>query len=571
MSDSIGDYLMHKSFLLSIFLAAGSLSSMAEGFASVNIGNTTGLWRDILEGEYSRVAELKICFSNIYQNCYFTDYSQFTVTLNGTRLDPVASECDENGLPHALIFPLSQAKQGENTYTYTVNAQYVNKDEEDFQEKTVTYNEKEVNFTLTDYSTFESADRFVRSDLPHHTEKTKFQFNNPPGEYNVLLGDYGFDFSDIYTQFYPSPNNRKFRPYVINNDGKLVCYCTEKINRDLIARDDNTSFHVSIDEPITAPGSYWIIFISEGDYRYYDTKNGYYNIRHLAKMKLGPYVVTGNVDGENPPTAAPVMTEWHKETFESDALPLTLTGGIENASAITCRQATASNYSTNIVYGDTSTPVKEITISDTNKFSLSLPDNWYKGPGEYKAVITAPNDIFNAITNDGKIIRFADDQQIEMPFSVNEPTLPESLDFYVRSASSLNYEIADGETINVRLMHDDQALGMKIFVKWTGEQSTLRTMDTDSNGYLEHTEDIEIASPGRLEYYTTRGNSTSPVKTIIFTPKATSAVESPEYVNSVPAEEGLYDLRGIRVNGIPLAGIYIRRNADGTTRKVIIR
>ncbi|MDE6801975.1 MAG: hypothetical protein K2J06_04325, partial [Muribaculaceae bacterium] len=115
---------------------------------------------------------------------------------------------------------------------------------------------------------------------------------------------------------------------------------------------------------------------------------------------------------------------------------------------------------------------------------------------------------------------------------------------------------------------------LKIFVKWTPEGSSSHIAAKAAEGFSEHDGDMEISSPGELEYYTTRGSVTSPVKTISFTranaDDTNTGIDTPEILN-IPLEEGLYNLSGIRVSQTPSPGLYIRRNTDGTTRKVIVR
>lgn len=567
MSGSNGDYFMKHKLLLSLFLAVTcTLMSWAEGFVKVNIGSLP-LQRDIMEGEYTTIECVNIYFQSDYVNCYFTDWSKVIPTINSEAVDVIALKKDENGYAHQLRIPINVLNEEMSSLRVPLNLKYINKDEENPEEKSIN-SSTTIRFRYTEYSTPESADDFVREGLLRHVDNIKYPYNNPPGEYDALLGDYAIDLNSIYTHFYPNAKNSMYRPYVMNDEGKIIAYCTDCINRNYLANDNEVSFHVSIDKAITEPGTYWIVFVSDGDYRFYDSVGGYHNVRHLARMKVGPYIVKEHPNGELP-TSEAQLTEWTAETFESDMLPTEVTGCLENAATLACHKNDASNYSTFVVYGTDSVAVTSLAVSDRNHFTAMLPSKWYKGVGDYKVVVTKPNDIFDALTSDGQRIVF--DEEISMPFTVKNPALPESLDFYVKSASGESYEIGEGETVSVRMMHENQALGMKIYVKWTGDEPMQSVMATDANGFAEHTGDVEISSPGRLEYYTTRGGVKSAVKAVSFVAKPTAAIDSPEIISSIPTEEGLYDLRGVRVSGNPQTGIYIRRLSDGTARKVIVR
>ena len=164
------------------------------------------------------------------------------------------------------------------------------------------------------------------------------------------------------------------------------------------------------------------------------------------------------------------------------------------------------------------------------------------------------------------------DINLELNFTVNAPTLPGSLDFYVRSDEPSYYEIGRDETLNVRLMHADQALGMKIYVRWTPVLLSRAAVADDEDGFVEHQGDLTISSAGRLDYYTTRGDVTSEVKSIQFvgSDDVSTGVDTARFY-AIPVQEGIYDLKGIRVENASSPGLYIQRFSDGSVQKIIVR
>ncbi|MDE6782194.1 MAG: hypothetical protein K2J17_00585, partial [Paramuribaculum sp.] len=293
--------------------------------------------------------KITILFNNQNQNCYITDWSKMNAKLNGTPVEIKALYSDENGYARALEILLGSPGEDINTVTFKYPPVYINKDVDDQAEIVASsLMTCSLKYRITLNSTLESADDFVRSDLPKHVQNLKYTYDNPPGEYGALVGDYGIDFSDMYMRYYPNPHNGNYRPYVMDDQGKLVTYCTEQIDRSYVVRDDDVKFHITIDNPITIPGTYWIVYISDGDYRYYDSTGKYYNLRHLANMKIGPYVVKEQAGGEMH-TVDAQLGLWNKEEYESDMLPSVIGNTIVNASAVVCHKSATSGYASNVV------------------------------------------------------------------------------------------------------------------------------------------------------------------------------------------------------------------------------
>ena len=569
---------MNKKFFIQTLLAVGLLLSPtanAETVSGVNIGSSMFRTKIFTLGEYSSLPYVIINFREDYPGCFIQDVSDFKATVDGVSIQAVPLDTDENGYARTVMFVLPGSKTiGQlSTLRFSYRVKYIDKnqetDEQLYTYPTDTYHN--IRYQIADYSTFESIEKIQMSSQLPVSESIIYPFDNPPGEYDYLLGDYAIDFQNSFSKFLKEMNYTQ-QAFVINEAGETVQTCTINNSRTGIYDDPDVSFSLRINQAITTPGKYWIVFPTKGAFRYHvDSSNGgYYNCYHIENLKVGPYIVRENSSAELPAVAADV--NWlNDKLVSSDMLPDTISGCLTNAEQLGAHANQLSSYDSYIVFGSDSTAVSKIVMSDGNRFNAPLPDSWYKGPGNYRLVIKSPNDIFESITPDGQLIRFPENEELTFDFSVADPQLPEALDLYMRSASAATYEIGEGESLALRLMHSDQALGMKIFVKWTGDEPMHSDAATDSDGFAEHLGDLEISSPGRLDYYTVRGASTSSVKTISFVAKPTAGVESPEIVSAIPAEEGLYDLRGIRVAANPPVGIYIRRLADGTTRKVIVR
>ncbi|MDE5607754.1 MAG: hypothetical protein K2I64_02335 [Muribaculaceae bacterium] len=563
---------MNKKLLLSLLLGSAAIAASAESVSWVGLGTSCLRCNLCSKGEYSQLNRIVIKMHPDSIDCYITDPTAFEAKLNDKPITPISVNQDENGYAKEFVFFLGELAEGTNKFTYKRRVPYINKKDET---GTIRYTQtstglNSITIYPAKYTTIESADAIRDDGFSSHEEVITYPFGNPPGEYDYLLGDYAIDLSSRYNVFYRDIEDL-IKPCVIDAEGNIIQYCTNKLPRTSDYRDPNVQFHINISKAITTPGEYWLVFPSEGDFRFLMLSGASNNLHHFSNFKIGPYIVR-----EKSEEVAPVApeVEWiSPSTFTCDHLPDTIFMNISNAAHIgKYTSAQTGSYETTLTHDGVSVNVSSIlTISD-NGVAFALPKNWYNGVGEYTISVNAPANIFEGFAAGGKQIAFSNDEPISTTFTVADPELPEALDFYVRSAGASTYEIADDETVNVRLMHGDQALGLKIFVKWTPEASSSHIAAKAAEGFSEHDGDMEISSPGQLEYYTTRGNVTSPVKTISFTraDDTNTGIDTPEILN-IPLEEGLYNLSGIRVSRTPTPGLYIRRNIDGTTRKVIVR
>ena len=421
-------------------------------------------------GEYPQLNNITIKMHPDSIDCYFTDIKAFNSKLNGEDVTPITYYKDENGYVKEFYFPLENLVKGENKFTYKRQVPYINKSDETQQIRlshstSTTYY---IYINITPYTTFASADAISEEGLESHSKIVTYPFGNEPGEYNYLLGEYAFNLNNRYNR-YNRDLDEQIRPYVMDGDGNFVAFCTNRIDRSQTYKDSDVTFHVGIDQPITTPGEYWIVYPSSGIYRYL-TSAGSNNFLHFSNFKIGPYIIKERTTGT--PLSVEAQYEWLDEpTFSSDHLPDSLHLMITNAKTLGCHKTrpAQNTFKTIISFSDIDLPVANIATSGLQTFAIALPNGWYQGTGEYKLTIDSPADIFEGFAADGAPIAFSNDEPLSTTFTVSDPELPEALDFYVRSAGATDYEIADGESVNVRLMHGDQALGLKIFVRWTPE------------------------------------------------------------------------------------------------------
>ncbi len=563
---------MNKKLLLSLLFGCAAIGATAETTAWGYLGTSILRTNIFGKGEYESFERVIVKMHPDSIGCYITDASAFNAEYNGEPIAPIPLFKDENGYAREFMFVIENFNEGENILRFQRRLPYINKNSENLETRytATTSSIHTIRFRVTEHTTLESADAIKDAALASHKEVITYPWGNEPGEYDYLLGDYGFSLNNRYNRYYREVDDQ-IKPYVIDADGNTVAYCANKINRSNVYLDEDVTFHITINSPITTPGEYWIVYPSAGNYRYYTGTSN--NLHHFSNFKIGPYIVKESSD--NIPEADEPEIEWLSPSeFTSDFLPDSIYFNVSNA-AVIGRHTNGKSvdvYGIHITYQGQDLNIGSIMTSGKNGIAVALPAGWYRGAGEYTLSITRPADILEAMSIDGSRMKFSEDEPIETTFTVADPTLPESLDFYVRSACATSYEIAEDETVNVRLMHPDQNLGMKIYVKWTGEQPSQQIMAKGAEEFQEHDGDLEVSSPGRLDYYTSRGGVTSPVKTINFirTDDTTTGVETLELL-SIPTEEGLYNLSGIRVGENPQPGLYIRRLSDGTARKVIVR
>lgn len=552
---------------------------MAETTTWRNVGSTPIRMSVFDRGEYTSLDRIIIKMDPNLDDCYFVDPADFNATLNGNLLEtPIALYKDDKGHAKQFIYIIDESKlrnEGEeNIFRINQRVKYINKNNPEEILFTATSNTSVVNirFKITPYSTLESASSWTAPGK-NHNELVTYLYDKPAGEdhtYDYLLGDFGFSLNNIYTGFWREIDTQ-IKPYVIDKAGNFITKCTDNSGRSSLYSDTDVTFKVIINQAITEPGEYYIVYPTAGVFRFRQTT--YNDCNHYANFKIGPYIVREST-GETTP-AIRAQTEWLSPgEFVSDQLPDSIYLKITNASVIARRNNGASTnyYQTHVTYNNNDSYVSSIIAHD-NIYAIALPSGWYKGVGQYTLTITKPADIFDAMSADSTPIEFSNDEPLQMTFTVNAPSLPEAVDFYVRPRETSTYALAEGETVNVRLMHADQALGLKIFVKWTPDANASEVMAKAPADFVEHNEDVEISSPGTLQYYSTRGGTTSATKTIsiVRSNDVSTGLKAPEIMNNIPSEEGIYNLSGVRVSDTPAPGIYIRRLSDGTARKVIVR
>lgn len=562
-----------KLILALLLFGAGLLPISGETVSTVNIGSSMLKTNFFTRGTYSSFPFMEVYINPAYPNCYFSDLSDFNATYDGKAIEATPVCPDADGLCTKIMFILNETNPGKHTLNFDTRVKYVDKNNpsEDELYTNATNSRHGVQIWISEYTTIES---LTQMQIPGQTpvaEVTSYLFDNPPGEYDYLFGDYAIRFSYPFTGFCREIGNIS-APVVIDENGNVVEVCDNMINRQTVFTDHDATFHVKLNRPITTPGKYWIVYPMHGALKYFveSSTGGYNNLYHVMDLKDGPYVVKGLDDASVAPE--PAQLEWMNDcSIALDLVPDTLRLRVANASQLGCHKNDAGNYGAYLVNGTDSVSVTGLNIVDGNVVCFPVPASWSGELGDYRLVVKTPDAVLKGFTSAGHPISFSEADEISFDFSVVTPQLPETVDLYVRSSSAEQYEIGEDEAVSLRLMHTDQNIGMKIFVRWTGEPAEFAKMSEDEDGFTEHNSDVEITSPGRLEYYTTRGTTRSDVKTITFVAKPTSAVNEMEYIKHIPGEEGLYDLRGTRIPSNPTAGIYIRRFPDGTIRKVIVR
>ena len=169
-----------------------------------------------------------------------------------------------------------------------------------------------------------------------------------------------------------------------------------------------------------------------------------------------------------------------------------------------------------------------------------------------------------------------------MDIKIVEPKHPDALDLYVRSGDTDEYELAEGESVEVHLSHSDRNSGVTIYTRWTALDEpapasvAAKAVSDIPEGFSEHTGDITLDGAGTLEYFTRVSNTNSAIRKIDVKVAAKSQ-EDPDVPTGVQdimsdrsGDDCWYDLKGNQIAD-PGTGIYIRRKTDGTADKVLRR
>ena len=563
-----------KRRILSFIVAVAAIQCVnADTVSWANVGTSCFRTNTYGKGEYPNLTRIVMMMHPDSVNCYVTNPEDFKATLNGESVTPVLLNKDSDGNAKEFHFMLTNIREGDNIFSYQRRVRYVNNVDAPGETRYTLSKSETANITIkiSPITTLESADQIKDAAFSSHSEIIRYLNDRGPGEYDFLLGRYGFDLNERYNRFYRDLQT-PITPYVVDEDGRVVEYCTN-LKATNLYQDEDVSFSVSIDKPVTKPGKYWIVFPTSGNFRYLMASGSSNNSHHFSNIKIGPYIVREKSEGSEPATAVPVVVWDSPEVFTSDHRPDSIYLRVTNAGTLSCHNngEATNSYGTTVSHNDNPVVVTKMVSNGSDAVSIPLPAGWYTGEGDYTLSIADPSKIFEAYTPDGDMMDFSD-INLELNFTVNAPTLPGSLDFYVRSDEPSYYAIGRDETLNVRLMHADQALGMKIYVRWTPVLLSRAAVADDEDGFVEHQGDVTISSAGRLDYYTTRGDVMSEVKSIQFvgSDDVSTGVDTARFY-AIPVQEGIYDLKGIRVENASSPGLYIQRFSDGSVQKIIVR
>ena len=347
---------------------------------------------------------------------------------------------------------------------------------------------------------------------------------------------------------------------------------------------------------ITTPGTYYLIYPTDGCLEYYSTTTGAMAGRnHISHLKVGPYKVTESaLSSTIPAHLSPVANP----TYYTDALPQAITVNVRNAANLesadgndehsTSLSIQYTNTAGQIVSDFTSYPTT-YTLDATN-IIISFPEDALKGAGRYTMRWTNnTGNALNGYTATRQKLDLTRGSTFSTSLVVAEPNpAVEDVSLYCKSDNAEELEIGEGEILNVRLNHKSTAVN--IYYRWTPDNAPASTisgqapMDESGDGFTVNSGDITISTPGKLEYYTLHSQTSSEIKTINFVAKPTSAVSevtadnvsdaTSSLTNALP---GLYSLSGSRLSSDPEntaamgAGLYIKVTPDGKATKIIIR
>ena len=221
-----------------------------------------------------------------------------------------------------------------------------------------------------------------------------------------------------------------------------------------------------------------------------------------------------------------------------------------------------------------------------NTLDLHFPDSFFKGEGSY-AIKWVPSltGVVEAMTSNHNNLDFSYLPKYSWKINIYEPTpAADDVAVYHRASSDVEYEIGEGESLDVRLAHPRSDI--KIYARWIPEEADAPVQapqaEEDTDGFALHSADITVTSPGRLEYYTVHSSTASAVKTLSFVAKPTAVVgeitndADTAVGNLTGAKPGLYSISGVRLSSdsdtaVVSPGIYVKVSDDGYATKVIVR
>ncbi len=392
------------------------------------------------------------------------------------------------------------------------------------------------------------------------------------GDYTMTLYAYQDNLAwRDYTKYTPDSENDSQEGFLLrkkSDDSFEKCYtCPYKFN--------DLDFTLHIPEIIRTPGEYYLQYPIGGVINYQYANNGIISTGgyHIANVLAGPFIIS---DEQMPDDKyATARMSWvTPASIYSDAVPEVFTLCAVNATNLFSIEG-GRKCLVNIVNSATNSSRDfevDPEVSDNNLI-LRTDNSWMSDPGKYVVKVTI-NGAVHGINQHDFLLSIPENQSYTRTFTIIDPVQPENLDLYVKRESSEAYELKKDESVVIRLVHPDQARGLKIFTRWTPstfENHAHIVAEKENDGFSEHTGNIEISGPGVLEYYTRLSNTDSDIKAIHVSVKNDSDVNTGIQEIRETDDDGSfewYDLKGNRILN-PGSGVFIRRNSDGRAIKVL--
>ncbi|MDE5608347.1 MAG: hypothetical protein K2I64_05385 [Muribaculaceae bacterium] len=444
------------------------------------------------------------------------------------------------------IINLNQIPGATNTSTGQTNIPYYINDIDQFEHKTriTNRNTENVNFvggryTMKTFAFIDATNNNIQKDIIRYT----------PDEYEENTG----------------------KLLKKNDDGTF-----EEVAVGEFSRDD-LDLTLDFAGKFSAPGDYYLQYPTHGVIAcMYLNSSGVLNnqSRHISNIMVGPITVSGGS-----PDTGVMRLDWQTpSTFYLDDVPDMISLRSLNATNILLNDADAKVHVT--LTDNTTGETVEADVAPVitgNSVGFPVSPSIFSHKGTYNFTSRIDQKIFG-INDQCFVLNLPKEYSVSRTFTVVEPSHPDNLNVYLKSSSAQNIEIEEDEAITLRLAHESQAGGMKIFVRWTPETDTpysVYSTASDEDGFAEHTGDMTISGPGMLEYYTRISNSDSDIKTINVSLKSQTEPSDPstgvdEVAENLPdGDSTWYDLKGRRVEN-PSNGIFIRRHANGRSEKMLI-
>ncbi|MDE7426666.1 MAG: hypothetical protein K2M79_02550 [Muribaculaceae bacterium] len=429
--------------------------------------------------------------------------------------------------------------------------------------------------------------KYYYTNMSYFSRKHEYQYLTPisvPGEYSILAGEYGVGVGfqnaihcveSFTNDEFPSGQPRPMMAIVVKDDGTPVASYP-------VSTDGPGCFKFNLQEPITEPGKYYILYDVAGRLKGHDLVNHTsLGGTWITMLKNGPYVVS------EPAARKTVLAQITGVPFDilyTDNLPTLWRGQITNATVLytkpdihpimRCVKPDGSEVSAEI----------EITCDDNffnfhlDAITALLTAGGEPEAGNYMLYLDNPDQYMEGYnSNTGAFVTLSNRAYQNRVMNLL-PAAPDDELVVFKEHKGSEIELEDGEILNIRLgMHMDDAT-QQVFYRWIPLSATQRRVAaTDApEGFVKHTGSIEVSEPGTLEYYTQKSNTISDVKTVNVVAKKAENEGPQTKIEAVIADipqgdEAYFDIKGVRIPSPSQPGVYIHRRADGKVVKELIK